>query len=431
MKSHSTEQQILFVILRNGAMLARCDLAVDDFTHQTDQMIYQAMREVAAEEKPVDLITVAEHLEQKHRTVDMRYLGELFEKGMGAEQNFESYVEIVKNASRKRKARSIAMHLQTQIEEGLQGATGDPVQAAIRDLMAIDQVSQNYEHTIKQAVTAAVELVQVAHDCQGLVGITSGINDLDDAIGGYHDTDLVVIPARPAMGKTAFLLSCLAKCGVPAGLISAEQDMAQIGLRLISMSGSVNSQNLRTANLSEDEWSRVSAGTLKAKDIPGVINDKPAASITDVVSMARKWKFDQDIKILYVDYIQKIKGSNPKATRVEQVTEVVGTLKNLAKELQIPVVALAQVNRQCEQRDDKRPKASDIADASEIEKESDVIMTLYRDEVYDEESPDKGIAEINIVKNRHGPIGLIRCQFIGKYFQFKDFEPVREMRSYA
>ena len=135
-------------------------------------------------------------------------------------------------------------------------------------------------------------------------------------------------------------------------------------------------------------------------------------------------KFDRDIKILYVDYIQKIKGSNPKATRVEQVTEVVGTLKNLAKELQIPIVALAQVNRQCEQRPDKRPMASDIADASEIEKEADVIMTLYRDEVYNEDTNDKSVAELNLVKNRHGPTGTLCCQFIGKYFQFKDFQSV-------
>ena len=198
----------------------------------------------------------------------------------------------------------------------------------------------------------------------------------------------------------------------------------QVGLRLISMQGSVNSQNLRTATLDESEWSRVSAGAIALQNIQGAINDKPGINITEVVAQARKWKFERGIKILYLDYIQKIKGSNPRATRTEQVTEVVGTLKNLAKELRIPVVALAQVNRQCEQRPDKRPTSSDIADASEIEKEADVIMALYRDEVYEDDTPDRGVAELILTKNRHGPIGTLRCHFIGKYFQFKDFQSV-------
>ena len=167
----------------------------------------------------------------------------------------------------------------------------------------------------------------------------------------------------------------------------------------------------------------MSASVIALQDRPVWLNDEASISITSLARQAREWKFNHNIEILYVDYIQKIKGSNQRATRTEQVTEVVGALKNLARELKIPVVALAQVKREVESRNDKRPKAGDMSDASEIEKEADTILTLYRDEVYEEHSDQAGIAEIDICKNRHGPTGVIRCRFIGKYFQFKDFEP--------
>lgn len=427
MKSISAEQSILYLILTNDHLIAECDLLPSDFTQKTDQMIYEAMQTVANANKPIDPITVGEYLEQRYRTVDMKYIGELIERGVGAVTSFQTYVGMVREASRKRQARNIAYALQMSLEENV---PGDPISKAIQDLMAIDQVNQNYDHTFREVMRDAVEHVQKVFNSGELAGITTGFSELDSAIGGYQDSDLVVIPARPAMGKTAFLLSSYNKCGVPSGIISAEQDKTQVGLRLISIAGSVNSQNLRTGKISETEWPKVSAGTVSVQDRLGGLNDKPGITITEIISQARKWKFDRDIKILFVDYIQKIKGSNSKASRVEQVTEVVSSLKNLAKELQIPVVALAQVNRECEKRPDKRPRASDIADASEIEKEADVIMTLYRDEVYNEQSQYPGVAELGIVKNRHGPTGTLRVKFIGKYFQFEDFNNVQEMASY-
>ena len=421
MKTYDIEQQILYVLIKQPHLIAEAGLSPEHFSVPTNAEIFAAAQHVTNAGGFADIITVAEYLEAQHRAVDMSYFKTLVESGVGAPKNLSKYCSILKDASRKRKAKDIAHMLRTSIDENI-GA--DPIQQAIKDLMAIDQAEIDYEHDFKDAARGALEFVQAALNRDGLLGITTGLNELDEAIGGYNKTDLVVIPARPAMGKTAFLLSCLHKCGVPAGLISAEQDHMQVGLRLISMQGSVNSQNLRTATLDESEWARVSAGAIALQNIQGAINDKPGINITEVVAQARKWKFERGIEILYLDYIQKIKGSNPRATRTEQVTEVVGTLKNLAKELQIPVVALAQVNRQCEQRPDKRPTSSDIADASEIEKEADVIMALYRDEVYEDDTPDRGVAELILTKNRHGPIGTLRCQFIGKYFQFKDFQSV-------
>lgn len=418
MRTYDIEQQILFVLIQEPHLLSETGLTREHFSAEQNARIFEASQSITAAGGIADIITIAEHLEKQYRQIDMGYFHEVASKAVGTSKNLAKYCQILKNKYRKTKAQEVALSLQMNLEEGLDS---DPIQTAIRDLMAIDQADINYEHTFRDAARSALEMIDAAMKCEGLIGITTGLTDLDESIGGYHDTDLVVIPARPAMGKTAFLLSSLHKCGVSAGVISAEQDKTQVGLRLISMQGGVNSQKLRTAHLDESEWSRVSAGTIALQNMEGAINDKPGINIIEICAQARKWKYDRDIKILFVDYIQKIKGSNQKLSRTEQVTEVVGALKNLAKELQIPVVALAQVNRECEKRQDKRPMASDIADASEIEKEADVIMTLYRDEVYNEHTNDQGIAEINVVKNRHGPIGVVKCQFIGEFFQFKDF----------
>lgn len=416
----SVEQQILYVLFTNPHLLSKCTLTASDFTQQTDQIIYQAMLDVANQNQPVDMVSVAEHIERRYRQVDMAYLGQIIEKGVGVATSFDHYQNIIRAASRKRKAKQIAYNLQNQIEENLDGA--DPVQHAIRELMDIDRDQKSFDRTIGQCLKAGLEHVQKAMDAGGMVGITTGIKGLDDSITGYHKTDLYVIGARPSIGKTAFLFSSALASKSVVGVISAEQDHAQAGLRCISIVGSVNSQNLRSAKLDNDEWARVTAGTVSTQDRPIFVNDEPGINITNLIRQARIWKFNHGLEILFVDYIQKIKGSNQKATRTEQVTEVTQSLKQLARELNIPVVALAQVKRDVDTRSDKRPTIGDMADASEIEKEADAILTLYRDEVYNPESDQKGLAEIFVCKNRHGPTGMIKCQFIGKYFQFKDLD---------
>lgn len=417
----SVEQQILYVLFTNPHMLSACRLTPADFTQQSDQIVYQAMLDVAAKNQPVDMISVAESIERTHRQVDMAYLGAIVEKGVGSPSGFDHYQNIIREKTRKRKAREIFWNAQNQLEENLEGV--DPVQHAIRELMQLDANQQNYDRTIKQCLDAGLRLVQDAHNSDGLVGITTGLSDLDEVIGGYHKTDLYVVGARPAMGKTAFLFSSALANNSVTGIISAEQGYAQAGLRCISIAGSVNSQNLRSAKLDESEWAKVSAGTVRTQDKKIFVNDEPGISITNLIRQARIWKFNHGLEILFVDYIQKIKGSNQSAKKYEQVTEVVGLLKQLARELDIPVVALAQVKRDVDSRSDKRPQIGDMSDASEIEKEADCIFTLYRDEVYNENTDQRGIAEIDAVKNRHGPIGTVFCRYEGKYFQFKDLKP--------
>ena len=421
MSARRTEQQILYVLIKNPSLLSQCDLLPVDFSTQTDGMIFEAMLGVAAENLPVDIITIAEYLENKYRALELKYLGELVENGFGLETSIKTYADIIKKASRKRQASMIARNLQLQLDENY---GGDPIAEAITKLMAVDKSQVNYSYTLKQALALSVEAMQAAHEAEGIVGIKTGLTELDEITGGFNDTDLIVIGARPAMGKTALLLGmCLASEKI-GGIISAEQGAQQAASRLISIKGSLNSQSLRTADFSESEWSLMSGTVVSLQNLPIHINDQPAIDIAALVRQAREWKFNEGLEILYVDYLQKIKGSNPKDPKWMQVTEVTGALKNLARELKIPIVALAQVKRDVDTRTDARPKIGDMSDASEIEKEADVIMTLYRDEAYKIDSEFKGIAEIAIEKNRHGPTGDIRAKFIGKYFQFKDLNHI-------
>ena len=333
-------------------------------------------------------------------------------------KGFPNYEKIIRDAARKREALFIANNLKTNLEEG---ADGDHVAEAVRDLMALDDTDRRYNFTLKEALYNGLKHVQEAKDREGLVGISTGIARIDEVTGGFQDTDLNVIAARPALGKTALALNMMLNANCPAGLISAEQGNVQAALRLIAIHGSLASNKIRTADLTLDEWGKFSGTVVSLQDREIYINDKPRISISELVRQAREWKHTHGIKILFVDYLQKVQGSNLSFQRTEQVTEVTQSLKALARELNIPVVALAQVKR-IDDRADRRPKIGDMADASEIEKEADVIMTLYRDEVYDDQTRDKGVAEIDVVKNRHGQIGVVRCSFVGQYFQFKDFQ---------
>jgi replicative DNA helicase len=257
-----------------------------------------------------------------------------------------------------------------------------------------------------QVMKRAIEIIEEADSKKGGVfGVPSGLTDLDKVLGGFHNSDLYVVGARPAIGKTAMLLNFANAAGVAGGVISAEQPAEQIGLRLIAIDGKVCAHKMRNGDLEEHDFARIAltARNLNQKEIH--LYDKSGPTIMEVIRQARKWKMQYDIRILYVDYIQRLKWTDLKIARHEQVGNVVMCLKELARDLNIPIVALAQVNRDVEKRTDKRPNMGDLANSSEIEKEADCIMLLYRDEVYNDQTMDKGVIEIDVAKNRHGPTG--------------------------
>jgi len=416
------EQTVIGTILKNPSELDNIDLLADDFEIESLKLIYQTMLDMFLASKVIDLFTVSTELEKSNPGNPwVAITGQAQSDAMGV-NNLAAHAEQVKTASRNRKAKSICSELLAKID-----LDQESLDLAVKELMELNKTGSQYEHTIKQALSHAVTAIEAASEHEGITGIPTGIKQLDDILGGLHESDLYVVGARPAMGKTAFLLNLLDAHDEPSGLISTEQPAVQIGLRLIAINGKVNAQDMRNGNIDDFGYSKLTSamGRLANRNI--WINDKSGINILELIRQARKWKHQHGIKALYIDYIQRIKWTDQRIAKWEQVGNVVGALKELARDLNIPIIALAQVNRDVEKLGDKRPSMGHLANSSEIEKEADVIMTLYRDEVYNHDTNDKGVMEINVCKNRHGQIGKVNTVWLQQFMRIEDYDH----RSYA
>jgi replicative DNA helicase len=395
------------------------DLVPDDFTLESLRLIYREMVDMAVSREIIDIVTVSERMDRKYKTSEIQLMGQAI-KSCVSTSNVKSYAKIVRDESQKRRAMQIAgLLLEAVPVDGL-----DAVDTAIKDLMSLTMTRKNHEVSMGQMMKRAVEIIEEADGKKGgVIGVPSGLTDLDKVLGGFHDSDLYVIGARPAIGKTAVLLNFANAAGVAAGVISAEQPAEQMGLRLIAIDGKVCSHKMRNGDLEEPDFARVAltVRNLHQKEI--YMYDKSGPTIMEVIRQARKWKMQYDIKILYIDYVQRLKWTDLKIARHEQVGNVVMCLKELARDLNIPIVALAQVNRDVEKRTDKRPNIGDLANSSEIEKEADCVMLLYRDEAYNDKTMDKGVIEIDVAKNRHGPTGWKKFIWQERFMRVENYLP--------
>ena len=427
--SQQAEQEVIAAMLMHPYLAKECDLTPDEFQHDLFQEIYRAMQFMVAQGRDFDALTLQDSMDKgRPGETFSNVMATILERSTGSKTMFKDYCGIIRKDHRLKQAAGIAQSLLYSIQEEKDLTATD---TAISQLMQLGTVGRKYEWTMREALKNAVELVDTAFNAEGLVGVDTGLEPLNEITGGWHNTDLNVIGARPAMGKTALMLNFAHAADRPAGIISSEQGNEQIGLRMISIQGRLNTQTLRTAKLQEDEWPRLTAASHALMERQIYINDEPSINIVNLCRQAREWKYRHNMGVLFVDYVQRIKGSVKGQSKLEQVTEVVGALKSLAKELNIPVIALAQVNRSVDSRPDKRPNMGDLSDASEIEKEADSVIMLYRDEVYNEDTPDKGIAELNFEKNRHGPTGTLRCMFLGQFMQFKELAPQAYQQQYG
>ncbi len=325
--------------------------------------------------------------------------------------NIAAYANIMITKFRRKKVADIALQLCDN---------PDDIDGAIRKLMQIDHVRQMQQITAKDAINSAIShMVKVFESGGTMSGVTTGFKALDEFTGGMQNGDLIIVGARPSMGKTAFLLSMMERAGIPRGLISSEQGHLQIGQRMIAMQGHVGLSKFRSAKMEEEDWPAVTAA-LRNADKTCHICDSAAITLKELVRTARKWKLDHNIGALYVDYLQRIRHGDPRMNKAERIGEVASGLKDVARELNIPVIALAQVKRDVEARANKRPSMGDLSDSSELEKEADQIALLYRDEIYNAQTPDRGICEVILDKNRHGPVGVMRVAFDAQYVRFRD-----------
>ena len=405
------ERSLLATLMLRPGDCYRVQIDPEHFSSEQHADIYRVIREQAAVSQPVDPVTVCDQLEQQGR----KALGDLA-LSIGSDAMVtavpEAFAHRVMSAWRQRKSREIGMKL-------VEASHENAVDEAITELMNLHAVEQNHEWDAKQASRAAYQEIMTVFQSGGkLPGITTGLADVDDKLGGLHNGDLVIVGARAAMGKTAFMLGMARAAALaknPVGMISGEQPVEQVTLRNFSALGRIDARKFRTANFLEEDWPRITNAVSIASEMPIWFLDRSAPTMAEVARVARRWKHKHGIKALYIDYLQRIVGEGER--KFEQVGFVARALKNLARELEIPVVVLAQVSREVEKRANQTPRMGDLSDSSEIEKEADQIMMLYRPGYYDQSAPQHE-ARVIVEKNRHGPTGYIDVHWDGATMTF-------------
>ena len=416
MENHETELSLVISLMQDNSRIMDVDLIPDEFAFEEPRSIYVAIQDLTAMNMPADVVTVAEYMEAKSDNAHwFQRIGTYVSNATCA--NAKAYASSIRSNATKRRAAEIAQTLAETAGEGQQS-----VDVAIKALMEIGRTTRQCEFTIKETLRAAIEDIQDSMETGDMPGVPSGIESLDRITGGFHDTDLIIIGARPAMGKTAFMLNCAIGSNEAVGIISSEQGYSQVGGRMLAMEGMVPIAKMRNAQtLDDSDFARITGASSRMMKRDIYINDMPSPTLGDIARQARQWKFRNNVKAIYIDYIQRIKteGNRP---RHEQVGDIALGLKELARELNIPIIVLAQVSRGVETRPCKRPTMADLKDSGGIEQEADMVMTLYRDEVYNSDTADKGSMEILMCKNRHGPTGFCRVAWMGEYLKVGDLD---------
>ncbi len=404
-------------------------LIPEDFYRHEHRLIYQALSELAKRYKPLDAVTVSEHLEANGRLQDtggLPYLAGLVQDTPGA-SNILAWADIVREHSIRRQLIRAGAQI---IEKGYakDGTdTGEMLDQAEREVF---QIAERRRHNDKVGVQVAdlvgtaVEEIQRRSEGQDTAGLPTGLHRFDDRTTGLHPGDLVILAARPAMGKTSLAMNWVEHAAmikkVPAAVFSMEMPALQLAQRLISSHGRINQEGLRKGQLNPEEWGRINSAATTLRESVIIIDDTPALSPTELRARARRMKREHKIGLIMVDYLQLMQVPNSSENRTNEIAEISRSLKALAKELELPVIALSQLNRSVEQRDNKRPRMSDLRESGGIEQDADLIVFIYRDEYYNPDSIDKGVSEVIIAKQRNGPTGTIRAAFLGQYTRFEN-----------
>jgi len=423
-QSVEAEQAVLGALLMVPAALAKVALVEADFYRRDHRAMFRAITDLDAKGQPFDAVTLAEWAEAQGMTelIAPAYVIELASTAASA-ANVRAHAAIVREKAVLRQAIDIAGRITATAFAGV-GAEG-MLDDAIRDLMALSKSEKGCEYSLRQALRLAMEDMQEAVAAGGaLRGVPTGYSRMDARLGGWHKGDLIFIGARPAMGKTALMVNLAlnaARAGHSVGMISGEQSAMQIGQRSAANETRIHAEKMRNGDLDDEAWPRMTEAMREMAKHRVMIYDRSAPTLDELVRVARKWKQEHGMGILFVDYLQRIRF--PKAqNRIDEVSEVARGLKTLARDLEIPVVCLAQVKAEVDKRNDARPGLGDIANSDEATREADLIAFLYRDEVYHDDTMDRGVAELNVEKYRHGPTGKFMLRFDGQTMRFDDLE---------
>lgn len=408
-------------------------VTAEDFYRKDHRLIFKAIKILADESQPRDALTVAETLNRLGELEEAgghAYLGEIV-KNTASAANVKAYAEIVRERSILRQLIRASYEISDSAYQP-QGATSDQIlDEAERKIFAIaeQQEKGNGPQALAPLLVKVMDRVEELFSSNdALTGLSTGLKDLDKQTSGLQKGDLVIVAARPSMGKTTFAMNLVENVVMnnkTALVFSMEMPADSIVMRMISSLGRIDQTRVRTGKLEEEDWGRFTSTVTLLNEKKLFIDDTPALSPTELRARARRVARDNGGKIdlIMVDYLQLMRVPGMETNRVNEISEISRSLKALAKEMECPVIALSQLNRALEQRPNKRPVMSDLRESGAIEQDADLIMFIYRDEVYNPESQDKGTAEIIVGKQRNGPIGMQRLAFLGRYTRFEDLAP--------
>lgn len=429
--SVEAEQAVLGGLMLAPQALAKVALLETDFYRRDHRAIFRAICDLDRKGQPFDAVTLCEWFGAQGQ-LDLvgngSYLIELATTTPSA-ANIAAYAGIVRDKAVLRSAIEAATLLLNDSYNPNRRDSAEIIDSAIGSLMALAKQEARYEYTLTQAVTDAFNDMHEAYQAGGqLRGIPTGFGRVDKRLGGFHGGDLIVIGARPAMGKTALLINLAeyaAEKGHCVGMISGEQSAMQVGQRVIARTSGVAAEKMRSGDLEDEEWPHLNNAIVQIKKQRFFIYDRSAPTLDEVRRTFRQWKHEHGLEAGYVDYAQRIRV--PKAAnRVEEVSEVARGLKEIGRDLNIPIITLSQVVKNVDSREDKRPGMSDLANSDDLVREADVIAMLYRDEVYNPDGNHRGIAELNVEKNRHGPCGQFQLAWMAETMRFADLASERD-----
>jgi replicative DNA helicase len=421
-----------------GALLISADswdgvaevVSAADFYRPDHRAIFRQIALLVDRSEPVDVITVADRLlatGELDSTGWHPYLSELAEQTPTA-SNVRAYAKAVRERSVLRQLITAAQDIASAGFNPEGRSSEELVDEAERLIMQISEGGQKVggPQAMGDLLSGALERIEELYNTGGdITGLTTGFIDLDRMTSGLQSSDLVIVAGRPSMGKTSFAMNLVENAALssdrPIMVFSMEMPAEQLVIRMLSSLGRIDQSRVRTGKLEQDDWPKLSSATEKLKDTQIFIDDTPALTPTDLRSRVRKLIREQgDLGMIMVDYLQLMRVAGSNEGRTAEISEISRSLKAIAKEFRCPVVALSQLNRSLEQRPNKRPVNSDLRESGAIEQDADVIMFIYRDEVYNEDSLDKGVAEIIIGKQRNGPIGMCKLSFQGQFTRFEN-----------
>jgi replicative DNA helicase len=431
--SLQAEQAVLGgLMLDNTAWDRVADHVVeDDFYRRDHRLVFRAIAELADRNSPFDAVTLSEWLGQHKLLEDVGGLATLgaLVQGTPSAANIQAYADIVREHSVLRQLISVGNEIAGSafVTDGRSSAELlEHAEQRVFHIAERGKRGQRGFRSIRSLLGAAVDRIDKLFQLdEPLTGVSTGFADLDEMTAGLQPSDLIIVAGRPSMGKTTLAMNFAENAAirhkVPVAIFSMEMPGEQLALRMMSSLGHIDQHKIRTGKLDDDDWPRLTSAVSLLDSAPLFIDDTPALSPTEMRARARRLKREHDIGMIVIDYLQLMQVPGTRENRTTEISEISRNLKALAKELEVPVVALSQLNRGLEQRTDKRPVMSDLRESGAIEQDADLILFIYRDEVYHEDSPHKGKAEIIIGKQRNGPIGTRVLTFRGQFTRFENY----------